>query len=111
MPFCFCRQSSLSDARTDTTMVRWRAFSGVLVVYVALSARCESAGCASVMAAVMASAGESWAVVFFSERTDIARGASGRCGFQAVYQGLGRGPLFCAPVGLCVCVCVSRSVC
>lgn len=68
---CFCRHSSLSDARTDTTMVRWRAFSGVLVVYDMPSARCESDGWASAMAAVIASDAESWLVVVFSERTDI----------------------------------------
>lgn len=73
VPFWRWRHNSLSDARTDTTMVRWRAFSGVLeVVYEAPSARWASPGCASVMAAAMASEGDSWLVVVFSERTDIA---------------------------------------
>ena len=72
MPLVFCRHRSLSDARTDTTMVRWRALSGELVVYAAPSPKFESAGCASVMAAVMASAAESW-WAFFSERTDIGK--------------------------------------
>ena len=82
VPFCFWRQSSLRDARTDTTMVRWRAFSGVLVVYDMPSARCESAGCASVMAVFMASTGEIWEALFFSERTDIVnvRGWGVGCG-------------------------------
>ena len=92
VPFWRWRHNSLSDARTDTTMVRWRAFSGVLVVYEAPSARWASPGCASVMAAAMASEGDRWLVVVFSERTDIARVGGrwavggGRCGFGAAYQ-------------------------
>lgn len=96
----------MSDARTDTTMVRWRAFSGVLVVYEAPSARWASPGCASVMAAAMASEGDSWLVVVFSERTDIAR-VGGRWAVGGAASGqpirfLRRVALLCARVRVCV---------
>ena len=69
VPFCFCRQSSLSDARTETTMLRWSGFSGEFVWYEAPSWRAESVGWALLMAAAIASDGGSGAD--FSERTDM----------------------------------------
>ena len=69
VPFCFCRQSSLSDARTDTTMLRWSGFSGVAVEYAAPSWRAASVGWASLMACAIWSEAPMGAA--FSERTDI----------------------------------------
>ena len=69
VPRCFCRQSSLSDARTETTTERWSGFSALLVLKEACSASAESAGWASMMAAFIASVGCMGTV--FSERTDM----------------------------------------
>ena len=70
VPFCFCRQSSLSDARTETTTERVSGFSEWAVLKAAPSARLASVGWASEMATAMESAALIGAAVF-SERTDI----------------------------------------
>jgi len=82
VPFCFCRQSSLSEARTETTTERLSGFSGCAVANAAPSARLASTGWASVIAAAIASDGLGATV--FSERTDMSPSLGSTCNCDEV---------------------------
>ena len=70
VPLDFCRQSSLSEARTETTTLRVSGFSALAVLKDAPSWRAASVGVASEMATAICSAGDAVAAGF-SERTDM----------------------------------------